>query len=43
MNNFPTVPMYKPDPALVAAIRAAIARIKLNDLQRRAVVARTVS
>ena len=43
MITMPVVPMFKPEPALVAAIRATIERIKLADLQRRAVVARAVS
>ena len=42
MLNMPIYPAFKPEPAAVAAIRAAINRLKLADLQRRARVARSV-
>lgn len=41
-----TLPLFKPDPSLVAAIRAAIQRHKLNSnatLARRVVAARKVA
>lgn len=42
MLNMPVVPTYKPDPSLVAAIRAHLERIKLQQTMRRVDAARRV-
>lgn len=42
MLNIPSVPAFRPDPAMVAAIRAAIQRIRLADLNRAVNAARRV-
>ena len=44
--NYPVpvvVPFFRPDPALVAAIRAQIERSKLNNLAKAVRVARSVA
>ena len=44
MNKpIPYVPAFKPDPSVVAAIRAAIERNKLNQLAKAVRVARSVA